>query len=239
MDMSGDLFSNPLPFVLILIGFIAICYFVNKFNRGMMNQNVEKAKSDPSIPALAQALGLTREDYSLGEGKDTLYSYGHRIYGDYDGYPLEMIMAQKQDMRQAGIAMTYSTMSQNTITLQVNNPNNSEFQIMPKTKSIVAEETKSPAFNEHLTMTGKMHFPSSLLEYFARLGWMNLTLKGNQLVFRDNFFDQFASVSGAMKIMSVVHPVWGTSVSSTETKPDTVKSFLNKLVEIAKIIDES
>lgn len=231
--------NAPYMYVLILIGFLVGGYFLTKFNQGVVDRGVANAKQTSQMPELANMLGLKHEDIGSKEkDKKTIMDMGERLTGEYEGIPLEIVMAMKaqhMDGKEVslGYAHGYTYKSQRTIIFKVSNPDGKKFHIMPKSSHIVAEPTGNRVFDECLALTGDRIVPDELLSYFGEMGWMNLKLEGDTLVFNDNFHDQFKGMA-AMKLMTVSHPVWKTSGSHPSMDLNNIKDFIDKLVDFAK-----
>lgn len=218
-----------LQYVGALALFVAVVYLVNRFNKGVVQQNV--AKADDYMQKIADALGLQYEAKPPAQGKDVVMDMGGRVYGTYNGLPVEIVMANTTRVGPTGTKFT-STM-QRTLTLKVPNPKRKQFHILPKDGHVVAEETGSNAFNQKLSYVGDPIVPKETLDYFGKLGWMDLALKDDELLFHDTFYDQFRGLS-AMQAMTAKHPVWGTTAQNPSVDVTSVRHFLDQMVGLAQ-----
>lgn len=230
-----SIIEAPWMYAGIFAVFLVVVYFVSKFNQKLVDRRVGQAKKENRMPELAAALGLSYEDLTPQEkGKKEIYNVGSRVYGNYQHVPLEMVMASRA-VHSDGVAIAYSYTMERRITLTVKNPSEKSLEIRPKDNAVVAEPTICPPFNEKLTLTGTAKVPREFLDYCAGLGWMNLKLKGDRLTFIDDYYDQFQGVSGGLKMMNAVHPVWGTSVKDfNRFEISRIRDFIDHLVGLAK-----
>lgn len=236
-----DITESPVIYLLIFIGFLVIVYFIFKFNQGIIDKNTDKAKQDTNLQELADKMGLEfqylGEDRKISANKNLIYDLGWRVFGIYKDIPIELVMASKvqhDDKFRIPYSYSYSYSMDRKITFTVKNPDNKAFHILPKNKNVVADNTGNQDFDEKLTYSGDKVVSRKQLEHFSNLGWMNLTLKGNQLVFHDNFYDQFQSMAGSLKMMSIVHPIWQTSASNLKINVDKVQEFIDSLIDLIK-----
>ena len=220
-----------MSYVLTLIVFGVAIYFLKQFNQGQINRVSAQAKAENPFPKMAEALGLQFEETSTADKtKKTVMDVGSRVYGTYRGLPVDLIFAT--DTRYEG-GRTYSYRMQRTITFTVKN-SDKKFQIQPKSSNLVSQSTGSSKFDSKLSLTGNVSIPTSTLDYFGELGWMNLKLDGNRLVFHDNFMDQFQGITGGMKMLTAVHPIWKTSVQNWASLDiPNVKKFMDSVVDLA------
>ncbi len=232
-----SLTSGPLGYVLALVAFIVVVFFVNKFNRKMIDQNVATSKASDKMPEIAQKLGLKYEDLSHHKDtKDNIMDVGSKIHGEYKGLPIEIVMHMRadQDKVNIGYKYAYTYKSERFIKLKVENPDKKHFSIMMKNKNAVTKASGNKEFDEKLTMTGNAHLPNEFLDYCAGIGWMNLKLDGENLIFNDNYYDQFQSGLKGMQMLTAVHPIWKTSAKNPTIDVNSAIEFIDKLVELAK-----
>ena len=108
---------------------------------------------------------------------------------------------------------------------------------MPKSEGAVTKLTGNKDFDDkELMMTGDIKIPNKYLSEFAKLEWMDLKLHGNTLILNDTYYEQFQDGLKAMKMMTAVHPVWGTSAKNPEMKVDQVVEFIDSLAKLAEEI---
>ncbi len=229
--------SGPLFYVLATLGFILIVVVLKKFNDGMIDKNVQKAKEADFMPELAKKLGLKYQD--LSHHKDTtknIMDVGSKIFGEYKGVKIEIAMHMRADHENVplGYQSAYSYKSERWIKIDVKNPEKKKFAVMPKSKNAVIKPSGNQNFDEKLMLDGNLKIPSSFLSYFADIGWMNLKLSGETLTFNDNFYDQFQSGLKGMEMMSVVHPIWKTSATNWKPDLDNVQEFIDKLIKLCE-----
>lgn len=235
-----DILSSPLQYVIIFIGFLAIVFFISRLNKKLIENSVNKAKQENKLPELAEVLGMKYEELSSKGNKDEIFSIGSRLYGQYKGIPIEIIMkgdAQEASRLKYPYMYAFSYSSQKTITLTVDNKKNHKFHILPKDKDIVSIPSGHAKFDKTYSFIGDFIFPTDIIEYFCELGWMNLKLEGNKLIFNDTYYEQFSGMSGSLKMMNNTHPVWGTSLENYNIDIQRMKSFIDCLVEIANKIN--
>lgn len=213
----------------ILAIFGVAVYFLKRFNTGIIQQGT--AKTDDYMKSLADTLGLQYEAKPPAQGKDVVMDVGGRVYGTYNGLPIEIVMANTTRVGPTGTRFT-STM-QRTLTLKVPNPNRKQFHILPKDGHVVAEETASNAFNQKLSYVGDPVLSKETLDYFGKLGWMDLALKNDELLFHDSFYDQFQGLN-AMQAMTARHPVWGTTAQNPTIDVTSVRQFLDTMLDLTK-----
>lgn len=218
-----------IQYVAAIAVFIVAVYFLKRFNQGVIQQNTGKA--DDYMKKIADALGLQYEAKPAAQGKDVVMDMGGRVYGTYNGLPVEIAMSNTTRVGPTGTRFT-STM-QRTLTLKVPNPKGRKFHILPKDGHVVAEETASNAFNQKLSYVGDPVVPKETLDYFGKMGWMNLALKGDELLFHDTFYDQFQGLN-AMQAMTAKHPVWGTTAGNPNVDVAAVRLFLDSIVAVAQ-----
>ncbi len=231
--------NAPYMYVLIFIGFMVAVYLLKKFNQGVIDNGVATAKAASKMPELAQVLGLKYEDTSMQEkDKKTIMDTGERISGEYEGMALEIVMAnntQHMDGKDVpfGYTQGFTSKTQKTIKLTVSNPDKKKFHISPKSSHVVAAPTGNGSFDGKLMLTGDKIVSDALLGEFGDMGWMDLKLEGNTLLFNDSFYEQFTGLN-AMKMMSTTHPIWRTSATNWSIDVHAVKAFIDKLVDFAK-----
>ncbi len=215
--------------VSILAVFGVAAYFLKRFNNGMIQKNT--AKSGDYMKQIADALGLQYEAKAPAQGNDVVMDMGGRIHGTYNGLPVEIVMANTTRVRPTGTRFE-STM-QRTLTLKIPNPNHKHFHILPKDGHVVATETPSTTFNQKLSYVGDPVVPKETLDYFGKLGWMNLALQADELLFQDTFYDQFKGMN-AMQAATVRHPVWGSTAANPTVDVTAVRQFLDTMVDLTK-----
>ncbi|MBP9717963.1 hypothetical protein KBD59_01580 [Candidatus Gracilibacteria bacterium] len=224
-----------------IVVFLVVIYFVTKFNKGALTQNIAQAKAENPLPAFAAAMGLQYQDLSDGSAGDkkVFMDIGSRVYGTYKGFPVEMIFstkAREADKTPISAQYSYSYSIQKTVTFTVTNADGKHFEVLPKSEQIVSTPTGRSAFDAKLVVTGDNILPGTVLDYFGQLGWMNLTLKGNALTFHDSFLEQFTGVTAYSRIMSSVHPVWGTTIQKPAFDLEKGRAFFDKMVEVAQVV---
>lgn len=218
-----------IQYVAAIAVFIVAVYFIKRLNQGIIQQNAGKA--DDYMKKIADALGLQYEAKPAAQGKDVVMDMGGRVYGTYNGLPVEIAMSNTTRVGPTGTR--FESTLQRTLTLKVPNPQRKHFHILPKDGHVVAAETASTAFNQKLSYVGDPVVPKETLDYFGKMGWMDLALKDDELLFHDTFYDQFRGVN-AMQAMTAKHPVWGTSASNPAVDVTSVRQFLDSMVDLAK-----
>ncbi|OGH66241.1 MAG: hypothetical protein A3B90_02560 [Candidatus Magasanikbacteria bacterium RIFCSPHIGHO2_02_FULL_41_13] len=221
-----------MSYIFIFIVFLVLVFFVQKFNKNTVQIGAKNASTKNPLRDFAASLGLQFEEFSPGSNKNTLYSVGSRAWGEYAGIPIEIVYATRTDMGIIGISYSYSM--EKTITFTIKNTTKKYFDILPKNSAAESHTSGNSRFDESLMLVGDAIIPSDILDYFARLGWMHLTLRENKLTFHDTFYDQFKGMSGSMQIMNTVHPIWKSSASNWDMDQQSGKYFLDTLVDLAK-----
>lgn len=229
-------------YILAIIGFLLIFTLVNKFNQGLINRSVRKYQHDNQMPELAEKLGLKYEsqtEETPEQGSKSILKIGDRVYGEYREVQLEILFkasTQHMDFQELKGPYTHGYLHdyQRSITFKISNPENKQFHILPIDKDIVAHDTGNQQFDEKLILVGDKIVPPDLLEYFAALGWMDLTLKGEKLRLNDSFYSQFHSPIKARKILKSIHPIWRTSPQNQKMDLVVVQGFIDKMIDFIK-----
>lgn len=237
-----SIINAPWFYVMATAVFVLIVFLMNKFNRGVIDRGVAKAKAQDMMPELAGKLGLKYEDLSHHKDtKENLMDVGSKIFGEYKGFPIEIVMHMRADQENVplGYQYAYSYKMDRYIKIGVKNPDKKSFEIIPKNVNVVAKASGKAAFDEKLMITGKANVPGWFLNYCAELGWMNLKFSEGNLSFNDTFYDQFQTGLKGMEMLSVVHPIWKSSASSPQIDVDAVVQFIDKLVKLVEEITKS
>lgn len=227
-----DLFS----FFSLLLGFGFFLFIFQKFQSKTLTHLSAQTASNP-FEKLATELGLTYETFTPNKNKNVLYSSGLKMSGTYQGIPLEMIYAMSTQTESALSRFQASYTMQKTIALTVSNPKNISFHILPK--SLGAQggtPTGYEKFDNHFLCRGNAHIPQTFLEYCANLGWMNISLEGNTLLFNDTFYDEMTGLSGSMNMMSARHPIWKSTATQNTLDMESAKLFFDQICSLAQTL---
>lgn len=227
---------NFFSFFIILLGFGVFVFVLQKFQSKTLTQVSTQITSNP-FEKLATELGLTYETFTPNQNKNVLYSSGLKMSGTYQGIPLEMIYAMSTQTESALSRFQASYTMQKTVALTVSNSKNISFQIIPK--SLGAQggtPTGNEKFDNLFLCTGNSVLPQTFLEYCADLGWMNISLQGNTLLFNDTFYDEMKGLSGSMNMMSARHPIWKSSATQTDIDMASSKLFFDQICSLAKTL---
>ncbi|PJC37222.1 hypothetical protein CO046_01775 [Candidatus Peregrinibacteria bacterium CG_4_9_14_0_2_um_filter_53_11] len=229
-------FSSAFPMLLV---FIAIVSIVSKLTRGRMKLNVEKSRQQDPLPELSKALELSYkpdpQPADAASDKKHLYTLGGEAHGTYRTWPVQLVMRStaRESDRPGLYRYSYTYSDVRSISMTVKNPSNHSFEIMPRTESIEAAPTGVASFDKALVIVGERIVPSSILEHFGQLGWMHLTLKGETLTMRDDFYSQAQFKGfGAARQLRAVHPVWGISLKHPAADVEKVRAVLDDMVSI-------
>ncbi len=221
-----------MSYVFIFIIFLVLVFFVQKFNTNTVQTVAKNASAKNPLRDFAASVGLQFEEFSPGSNKNTLYSVGSRAWGEYAGIPLEIVYATRTDMGIVGVSYSYSM--EKTITFTVKNTSKKYFDVLPKSSAAQAHPSGNSRFDETLMLVGDAIIPNDILDYFAALGWMHLTLRENTLTFHDTFYEQFKGMSGTMHIMNTAHPIWKSTASNWGMDAQSGKYFLDTMVDLVK-----
>lgn len=237
--------------MILVIGFLVLLYFVFTKNKDFLSainglngpqssgSNVGTSGSMSSDPVgdLARALNFTYTPIEKNVVKKELWAMGGRMKGNYNGKEVEMIMETRGV--EAGLAqvnLSHSYTMDNRVVMNVANVSNKKFEIMPKSDHMTSAPTGNSAFDEKFQVVGDLHSVSpELMNYCLKQGWIHMKLSGNELTMIDDYFQQpeFKSVSGSMKMMSAVHPIWGTSAKQTKIEQNRVTDLLDQMSAVA------
>lgn len=221
-----------MSYVFIFVIFLVLVFFVQKFNKNTIQTVAKNASAKNPLRDFATSLGLQFEEFNPGSNKNTLYSVGSHAWGEYADMPLEIVYATRTDMGVIGVSYSYTM--EKTVTFTVKNASKKYFDILPKSSAAQTQASGNSRFDETLMLVGDAIIPTDILDYFASLGWMHLTLRENKLTFHDTFYDQFKGMSGSMQIMNTAHPIWKSTASNWEIDEQSGKYFLDTLVDLAK-----
>lgn len=227
-----------LPYIAGFVVFLIVVGLIKKFNQGIVNRQIKATKNDPGMKNLAAALNISYEDLTEEEPSgNKIFNIGCRLKGVYKGFPLEVVMAGDSAVaRGVPYAVQYS--SRKFIALAISNSGKKKFSIRPKSKEVVSRPTGVSKFDSMLSFVGDRIVPETLLQDFGEQGWMNLELKNDKLIFNDSFYEDNISTTPfrSMKVMDMVHPVWGTSPRNQQLQVSNAVAFIDKLVTIAEKI---
>lgn len=222
-------------YVLIFIGFLVVFTMVNKYNQSVVDSVTQQAQADSQMPDLAKLLGLQYQKLEQPQNKRTIMSMGERVYGTYNNIDIEMLMGMSAEHSKEiniGYRSAYNYSMQRTISFKVKNSDNHSFHIMKKSETTKGQSTGNADFDKHLTLTGDNILTGQFTDYLAKLGWMDLKLKDQGLVFNDNFMDQFSKPGFAgQKMLSAVHPIWKSSASHPQIDLNNVKVFIDQIIQ--------
>ncbi len=195
---------------------------------------------DTQMPKLAEMMGLTYEDASLPTTEKMFMNSGSRVKGNYKGVNVDIIMGgYAKEAEHTPLTATYAYEYKITkeFNFEVSNPQNKSFEIVIKNKNIVSQPTGVASFDSILLLLGDLRVPDEYLEYFGKMGWMNLKLKGNLLKFTDSFFEDTMATKGTMSAVGAVNPVWRSSSRNFNIDYANVISFIDKLIELIEILN--
>lgn len=238
--MQTTIFDGPLFYILAFGAFLLISVLIGKFNQKIVDRNVAKAKAQDMMPALAKKLGITYKDLSTHrDTKDNIMDVGGKITGEYREIPMEIVMHGRADQANVpiGYKYAYTYSSERYIKFKVKNKDKKHFHIFMKDEGAVTKPSGKKEFDdEGLALTGNVKIPGKYLDEFAKMGWMDLRLEEDTLILNDTFYDQFQSALKAMKMLTVTHPVWGTSVKNPQMVVEDVVDFIDLLVDLIEEI---
>ncbi len=247
-------------YVILFIAFLVLMYFVtnkkkdffnkisglgdggksNMFgNAGSSHGNGGHTSTDPTAD-FARELGFTYTPIQKNVEKKELWAMGGRMKGEYKGRKVEMIMETRGV--EAGLAQintSHSYTMDNRIVMIVENSGDKKFEILPKSEHVTSTPTGHSQFDEKFSATGDRSLISDELRSFCiKLGWMHMKLSGNHLTVIDDYFQQpeFKSMSGSLKMMSAIHPLWGTSPKQTKIELSRVTELLSQMAKIVESI---
>jgi hypothetical protein len=228
---------NLFSFFVILLGFGVFVFVFQKFQNKTMSQISANTTISNPFEKLAEELGLTYETFTPNQNKNVLYSSGLKMSGTYQGIPLEMMYAMSTQTESALSRFQASYTMQKTLALTVSNSKNISFQIMPKSLGATGgTPTGNEKFDNTLLLMGNIPLPQTFLEYCADLGWMNLSLQGNTLLFNDTFYDEMKGLSGSMNMMTARHPIWKSTATQTNIDFESAKTFFDQIATLAKTL---
>ncbi len=217
-------------YIIIFIIFIAFVTLLQKSQKkSLANYSAAAQASDP-FKDLAKELGLQYEVFSPQENKNTLYSSGSLMTGSYQNIPVAVTYAMTTESVPASFRYAASYTMQKTIAFTVKNSQKKEFQILPKSLAGQSgNRTGNSQFDEVLSVIGDISIPLEIVQYCAELGWMNLSLKGDTLLFRDTFYDERAGIS----MMNLAHPIWKSTPLQTAIDMQNAKRFFDTMTKFA------
>lgn len=225
-----------MTYIIIFLGFLVVVFFLQKSSRAQLSQSVQNSQQNNPLRDLSTKLGLQYEEISSPQEKNSLYALGGRAFGEYKGIPVEIRFESAAEMGN-GIGIMYRYTFQNTVRFTVKNSQNKSFDILPKRAGVQAGTAQNPHFDEKIMLVGDAIIPNDILDYFASLGWMHLTLKENNLTFQDTFYEQFQGISGGMNMIKAVHPIWKNTAQNRTIDEASTRAFFDKLVDLAKRAD--
>lgn len=219
-------------YLILFILFLVAVSFLKKFNQGQVDKGMQGNEKENPLKAFAGTLGLQFENIANEKTKNTIYDVGSRVWGEYEGIPIE-IRYRSTAKSGGSIGISYNYTIEKTITFTVNNPQKKSFDILPKSTDVQSAATGNAIFDAKLNFIGDNIIPNETLEYFGSLGWMHLSLRENDLTFHDTFYEQFQGLH-AMNMMSAVHPIWKSTPKEQTMDVNSGKEFLKILAELAK-----
>lgn len=216
--------------ILIFVAFIVFVGVLQKSQRKSLATYSAAAQANDPFKDLAQELGLHYEVFSPETNKNTLYSSGSLMKGNYQNIPVEVTYAMTTESAPANFRYAASYTMQKTIAFRVKNSQKKEFQILPKSfGGQGGTASGNSRFDETLSLIGESALPLEIIEYCAELGWMNLSLKGDTLLFSDTFYDERAGV----QMMNLVHPIWKSTPLQTAIDMQSAKRFFDIMTKFA------
>ncbi len=222
-----------MTYILIFLGFLVVVFFLQKSSRAQLNQSVKTSQKNNPLRDLSSSLGLQFEEMKSPNKKDTFYSIGGRSFGEYKGIPLEIRFESTAELGN-GVGMVYSYTLEKTVTFTVKNPQKKSFDIVPKRAGVQAGIAQNPRFDEKLILVGDAIIPTDILDYFASLGWMHLTLKDSSLTLHDTFYEQFQGISGKMNMIKAEHPIWKNTIQNGKIDEASARTFFDTLIDLSK-----
>lgn len=187
------------------------------------------------MPELAAFLGLNYKDIAPPSDKKTLMNTGDKIFGKYRDVEIEIVMssvARESDHTPLLATYAYDFSTTKYFAFKVNNSGNKSFNIFPKNKNQITKQSGISSFDTSLSYTGDDIVPKNYLESFGKMGWMDLSLKNNVLLFNDSFSEYIINTKGSLAMMSAVHPIWNTSAKNFQIDFNNVKQFLDKIIDL-------
>lgn len=227
-----------LPYVAGFLAFLAVVVIVKRFNQGLVDRYAREAQDDSEMRGLASALRIGLERMSMPPPSGmAIFNSGFRLRGTYRGFPVEIVMAGGASLV-AGVPYEVASSLKKVVTLSVPNPQHKAFALRPKRKEYVSSPTGNRVFDRALVLMGDRIISDALLQQLGGFGWMNLELRGGELIFRDTFFEDHASWTpwGGMRAAVMRHPMWGTSRWRPTLDVPRSVAFVDCLVSLAEEI---
>jgi hypothetical protein len=169
-----------------------------------------------------------------------LMNSGSRLRGLYRGVNVDIIMggyAKEAEFTPLTAAYSYEYKITKEFNFEVSNTMNKSFEIILKNKNIVSQPTGIASFDNVFSYLGDLRVPDEYLEYFGKMGWINLKLKGNVLKFTDSFFEDTMAAKGTMSAVGAINPVWKCSARNFNIDFDNVINFINKIIELIELLN--
>ncbi len=140
------------------------------------------------------------------------------------------------------LSSSYTHVTQRTLDFHIPNVGDWTVTIQPRTGQMQGGvQTGMEAFDKLFFVATndearfKDVFTDDLLSAFVERGWIHLELSGATIRVIDDFMDQFANkATGGIRMMSAVHPIYGTSVSSPSPNAEITIRFAKTMVVLAK-----
>lgn len=223
-----------MKYVLTLIAFVAIVFLVNKFNRQQIKKSTDKAMDQSNFSQLAETFSLKYWQNKESDQHDNLMDIEEKMSGLYRNVPMEIHIATKVTQLQPNLAYkyAYSYSNHRSITFTIDNPQKLHFHILPKSKHLKSKDIGLEKFDQKLAFSGDQVLPTYFLEYCADLGWMDLKLQEDKLIFNDTFYDQYSSGGfKGLKMLNLTHPIWKSSANHPQIDPGSVKKFVDLLID--------
>jgi hypothetical protein len=121
---------------------------------------------------------------------------------------------------------------QKTTAFEVANPQNKSFQILPKQDGVEGAKTGNADFDGKLFFSGDLILSNEFLAKCAEYGWMNLKLKGNKLIFNDDYMEtQVGNKMTGIGSMQISHPILKYSMTNNQMDLNEYKNLIDLIVK--------
>ncbi|MBU1221379.1 hypothetical protein KKF34_02755 [Myxococcota bacterium] len=220
---------NYAIYIVILVGFIAVFFFMKKFQSNMTAK--AEAAMDANAEAIAISTGMSWERLEKPEGKNILSGGGARIWGQYKGHETEIKWYNWTKYYTQGSKNIWEWWSDNKIVVS-SSKSGENWSIAPRKKGETSM-TGVPAFDKNLVITGNHSLTAEDLAFLGGFSWMKLNMREGSLVFVDDYYTDIQKEHGYMAVTSAIHPVWFTSAKNPAVSVDSVVNFLDFMVYVA------
>jgi hypothetical protein len=223
--------------LLLIIAAIIIKKYYKRIN-SLLTPNLEAISNqatsfntDEYYQNLSKELGLRLIKKDFPEDQKIYGQGDYRLVGDYKGCQVEMINRWVVKEYTEVLAHGFEYLIDKRI--EIKSSFNDSFMIIPIDSKHQGIDTNIMEFDQKFSYLGeKLVLSADQLKEIAKFDWIHLKAENQKLIFIDDYNSWYQNKYGPQAMMHAVHPIWKTSTSNFIVEPQTIKSFLDQLIEI-------